>query len=150
MAYKVCLYKIEQSVGKNGMNRFDDVKLVQSLLNFWSSRALSFGYPPEYGETNLGVKLQPLAVNGVCSENLINWIKVAQNALCGHKHPDGRVDPVDFLSGLGGNIGVKKTGGNSGFSPTHLFSTLVFAVAIMAMDAYVTIGGQVGMRQEPY
>ncbi len=72
--------RISASVGRmGGVNRPDDVKTVQELLN---------QVPPGSG----GPK-PPLAVDGICGPKTINAIQTFQLHHFGWKGADGRVDP---------------------------------------------------------
>ena len=64
------------SVGRGGLNRSDDVRLVQELLN----RHLC---PPQ----------RPLVVNGVADARLVAAIEAFQRRVVAMHRPDGRVDP---------------------------------------------------------
>lgn len=81
---------ITQSVGRGGVNRPDDVRVVQTLLN----RHIQ---PPR----------RPLTVDGVISPNTITAIEAFQRQLLDTLHltrPDGRVDPDGrTLAALAGN-----------------------------------------------
>ncbi len=69
---------IKQSVGKNGVNRTDDVKLIQALLNshsVWKIPAMK------------------LAISGHIEQHTLNLIKCYQREVAGIRYPDGRVDP---------------------------------------------------------
>jgi hypothetical protein len=68
---------ILHSVGRDGINRQDDVRAVQGLLN---GIAIQLG-------------LQPLPVNGTVSPAMITAILEAQRKIARLPRPDGRVDP---------------------------------------------------------
>jgi hypothetical protein len=67
---------LSASVGRKGVNRPDDVKLVQHLLN-----------------SNLPVPPAPIPENGVVDASTISAIEGYQRLILGVKSPDGRVDP---------------------------------------------------------
>jgi peptidoglycan hydrolase-like protein with peptidoglycan-binding domain len=67
---------IRGSVGRGGTNRFEDVCVVQELLNKQS-------IPP----------LSPLAVDGIVGPKTIAAIESFQRRVLSISHPDGRVDP---------------------------------------------------------
>ncbi|BDS13272.1 N-acetylmuramidase domain-containing protein [Aureispira anguillae] len=77
---------INKSVGKNGDNNVDDVKVVQQLLN-------------DHGAS--------LTVDGDAGPSTIKAIKAFQAKL-GTKNPDGRVDPNGFTWGHLTQKAVKK------------------------------------------
>src|SRR5499433_3599896 len=64
------------SVGRGGLNRSEDVRLVQELLN----RHLQ---PPQ----------PPLIVNGVVDSRLLAVLEAFQRRVVQMHRPDGRVDP---------------------------------------------------------
>ena len=64
------------SVGRGGLNRSEDVRLVQELLN----RHL---HPPQ----------PPLVVNGVVDSRLLAVLEAFQRRVVQMHRPDGRVDP---------------------------------------------------------
>jgi len=64
------------SVGRGGLNRSEDVRLVQELLN-WYIR------PPQ----------PPLVVTGVMDSRTLAAIEVFQRRVVQMHRPDGRVDP---------------------------------------------------------
>ena len=70
--------KIGASVGTGGVNRPDDVKIVQTLLNL-----------------NIGrlTPLPPVDVNGQCGPSTVEAITEFQRTVLGLAQPDGRVDP---------------------------------------------------------
>jgi hypothetical protein len=68
--------KILNSVGRGGVNRMDDVKMVQTLIN-----------------DNLPIPLRPLVVNGKADGDTIFAIEEFQRRKFGLDRPDGRVDP---------------------------------------------------------
>jgi hypothetical protein len=70
---------ITGSVGRSGMNRPQDVRAVQTLLN---SVARDRGGPA-----------QALAIDGLAWSKTIAAIERFQRLALGHKWPDGRVDP---------------------------------------------------------
>ena len=66
------------SVGHGGLNRTDDVRLVQELLN----RHMQ---PPQ----------RPLVVDGVMSPRTIAAIEAFQRRVLNTHRPDGRIQPGD-------------------------------------------------------
>jgi hypothetical protein len=64
------------SVGRRGVNRADDIRLVQRLIN-----------------SHLPVRLIPLSEDGICGPRTIFAIEAYQKSILGMKPPDGRVDP---------------------------------------------------------
>lgn len=71
---------IKKSVGKNGTNDADDVKLVQTLLN-------------RYVAANLLGSRPNLVVDGNWSAT-VPYIEDFQRVILGRGNPDGRVDPL--------------------------------------------------------
>ena len=69
---------IVASVGRGGLNRTDDVLLVQALLNRHSQ-----------------VPQRPLVVDGVMSSRTIAAIEEFQRRAVNIHRPDGRIDPGD-------------------------------------------------------
>lgn len=69
--------RIENSVGKKGINRSGDVKLVQALINTISL--------PQFNAS--------LVVDGLSGPNTVRAISSFQSAVVGMVRPDGRVDP---------------------------------------------------------
>ena len=69
--------RIDESVGRDGVNREDDVLVVQSLLN---AHIAALGLPP-------------LKVDGDAGDNTIKAIEAYQRRALGSDSPDGRVDP---------------------------------------------------------
>jgi peptidoglycan hydrolase-like protein with peptidoglycan-binding domain len=67
---------IRASVGRGGSNRFEDVRLVQELLN-------KHVHPP----------MQPLTVDGIVGPKTIAAIEAFQKRVLSMSPPDGRVDP---------------------------------------------------------
>ena len=67
---------IRASVGRGGVNRFEDVRVVQELLNKHT--------PP---------RMQPLTVDGIVGPKTIAAIEDFQRRVLSMIHPDGRVDP---------------------------------------------------------
>jgi hypothetical protein len=70
--------RIGASVGHRGVNRPDDVTVVQTLLNL--------------NIVHLRPR-SPLDVSGDCDATTIEAITVFQRRVLGHARPDGRVDP---------------------------------------------------------
>lgn len=68
--------EIKRSVGKNGVNHRDDVKVVQNLLNRWM--------PPP---------LKLLAVDGMVGSNTVNAIERFQKTAVAISHVDGLIEP---------------------------------------------------------
>ena len=66
------------SVGHGGLNRTDDVRLVQELLNRHTQ-------PPQ----------RPLVVDGVMSPRTIAAIEAFQRRVLNIHRPDGRIQPGD-------------------------------------------------------
>jgi len=69
---------IVASVGRGGLNRTEDVLLVQALLNRHSQA-------PQ----------RPLVVDGVMSSRTIAAIEAFQRRVVNIHRPDGRIDPGD-------------------------------------------------------
>jgi len=69
---------IVASVGHGGLNRTDDVRLVQELLN----RHMQ---PPQ----------RPLVVDGIMSPRTIAAIEAFQRRVLDMRRPDGRIQPGD-------------------------------------------------------
>jgi peptidoglycan hydrolase-like protein with peptidoglycan-binding domain len=69
---------IVASVGRGGLNRTEDVLLVQELLNRHSQA-------PQ----------RPLVVDGVMSSRTIAAIEAFQRRVVNIHRPDGRIDPGD-------------------------------------------------------
>ena len=69
---------IVASVGRGGLNRTDDVRLVQALLNRHSQ-------PPQ----------RPLVVDGVMSSRTIAAFEALQRRVVNIHRPHGRIDPGD-------------------------------------------------------
>jgi hypothetical protein len=69
---------IVASVGRGGLNRTEDVLLVQELLN-------SHIQPPQ----------RPLVLDGVMSSRTIAAIEAFQRCVLNIHRPDGRIDPGD-------------------------------------------------------
>jgi hypothetical protein len=107
--------KLTASVGRQGANRPDDVRLVQRLLN-----------------SNLPVPPARLSENGIIDGSTVFAIETYQTRALGNKSPDGRVDPggktfqslvADKLCFLphrcqplvGGSISLDATSMNPGF-----------------------------------
>lgn len=80
------------SVGRGGVNRPEDVRLIQRLIN-----------------ANLPVPLAPLAEDGTCGPKTIFAIETYQQRVLGMSPPDGRVDPggATFRSLTGGGVPMK-------------------------------------------
>ncbi len=71
---------ISASVGKNGTNRPNDVKVIQELLN---------------GVSNIrGGPLSPLKVDGLCWRLTLKAIEIFQKIACGFKWPDQLIEPA--------------------------------------------------------
>ena len=70
--------KIGASVGAGGVNRPDDVKIVQTLLNLNIARL---------------APLPPIEANGQCGPSTVEAITEFQRKVLGTTQPDGRVDP---------------------------------------------------------
>lgn len=71
------MVEISASVGKSGVNRRADVRIVQRLL---APHAVPLGLPP-------------LGVDGDAGDNTIRAIREYQHQVVGIADPDGRVDP---------------------------------------------------------
>ena len=69
---------IVASVGRGGLNRTDDVRLVQELLN-----------------RHLQPAQRPLVVDGVMSPRTIAAIEAFQRHVVTMHRPEGRIDPGD-------------------------------------------------------
>jgi hypothetical protein len=69
---------IVASVGRGGLNRTDDVRLVQELLNRY-----------------LQSPQRPLVVDGVMSPRTIAAIEAFQRRVVNMHRPEGRIDPSD-------------------------------------------------------
>ena len=69
---------IVASVGRGGLNRTEDVLLVQELLN-----------------RHIQAPQQPLVVDGVMSSRTITAIEAFQRRVVNIHRPDGRIDPGD-------------------------------------------------------
>ena len=69
---------IVASVGHGGLNRTDDVRLVQELLN-----------------RHLQSPQRPLVVDGVMSPRTIATIEAFQRRVVNMHRPEGRIDPGD-------------------------------------------------------
>lgn len=76
---------ISQSVGIGGNNIYNDVVLIQSLLNQALARLKETNFPFE--------KFKPLVVDGDCGRNTKNAITIFQRDIMRMKEPDGRIDP---------------------------------------------------------
>ncbi|WP_175453149.1 peptidoglycan-binding protein [Microbulbifer yueqingensis] len=84
--------RLSGSVGNNGINREDDVRSVQQLLNIF----IIAGWLPGIG---------PLSVDGVVGPKVIAAIKAFQRVFVGMINPDGRVDPSGkTLAKLNGSV----------------------------------------------
>ncbi len=70
---------IQESVGRGGVNRSDDVKTVQTLLNRKIAKL---------------VPLSPVTVSGECDAETVALIEEYQRRMLGLRNPDGRVDPT--------------------------------------------------------
>jgi hypothetical protein len=68
---------ITASVGKNGANRSDDVKTIQTLLNLKIAKLVPF---------------MPVPVSGNCDEQTILMIEQFQRRVMNRSNPDGKVD----------------------------------------------------------
>jgi peptidoglycan hydrolase-like protein with peptidoglycan-binding domain len=69
---------IVASVGRGGLNRTEDVLLVQALLN-----------------RHIQAPQRPLVVDGVMSSRTIAAIEEFQRRVVNIHRPDGRIDPGD-------------------------------------------------------
>jgi hypothetical protein len=69
---------IQSSVGRMGVNRRDDVRVIQELLNRNLSHLIGF---------------RPTVVSGNCDPQTIALIEQFQQRVVGLARPDGRVDP---------------------------------------------------------
>jgi len=69
---------IVASVGHGGLNRTDDVRLVQELLN-----------------RHIQLPQRPLVVDGVMSPRTIVAIEAFQRRVLNMHRPDGRIQPGD-------------------------------------------------------
>jgi peptidoglycan hydrolase-like protein with peptidoglycan-binding domain len=69
---------IVASVGRGGLNRTEDVFLVQELLN-----------------RHIQAPQRPLVVDGVMSSRTIAAIEAFQRRVVNIHRPDGRIDPGD-------------------------------------------------------
>jgi hypothetical protein len=69
---------IVASVGRGGLNRTEDVLLVQALLN-----------------RHIQAPQRPLVVDGVMSSRTITAIEAFQRRVVNIHRPDGRIDPGD-------------------------------------------------------
>ena len=69
---------ISMSVGRNGVNRWEDVRTVQILINLNMEKLASPG---------------PLAENGLIGSRTIGAVEEFQRRVVGLANPDGRVDP---------------------------------------------------------
>lgn len=81
------------SVGNGGVNKKQDVIVVEFLLN----RSMSEIYPPfrkeENGRWAFEATFTALPVDGKIDPAVVNTIKDFQRTVLGFKWPDGRVDP---------------------------------------------------------
>ncbi len=68
---------LKASVGQNGVNHRDDVKLIQGLLNKFTSRA----------------HFTPLKVDGLIGRRTVAAIHAFQRSILKFRNSDGRVDP---------------------------------------------------------
>jgi hypothetical protein len=68
--------QIYGSVGRNGVNRNDDVSKIQQLIN-----------------EHLPIPLRPLDVDGQCGPLTIGAIEEIQRRYLGMNRPDGKIDP---------------------------------------------------------
>jgi hypothetical protein len=84
---------LNSSVGRGGVNRPDDIRLVQRLIN-----------------SHLPVRLVPLSEDGICGPRTIFAIETYQKSILRMNPPDGRVDP-------GGPTFRSLTGGGTGPQP---------------------------------
>jgi hypothetical protein len=79
-------FRISATVGRNGVNRRDDVLTIQRLIN-----------------NRLPTSLEPLEIDGNCGALTIAAIEGVQSQFLRMNHPDGRVDPEGdtfrFLTG---------------------------------------------------
>ena len=78
MAKESAVRTILASVGRGGLNRSEDVRLVQELLN-WYIR------PPQ----------PPLVVTGVMDSRTLAALQAFQRRVVNIHRPDGRIDPGD-------------------------------------------------------
>lgn len=91
---------IQSSVGANGVNRSDDTRYIQQLLNRQPPGQYSFGQ---------------IAVDGLVGPQTIGAITNFQKNVVGMSYPDGRVDPgyqtiACLEKGAGGGSGLPKPG----------------------------------------
>ena len=71
---------ISASVGKNGANKSNDVKIIQELLN---------------GVSNIhGGPLSPLTIDGLCWGLTLKAIEIFQKTACGFQWPDQLIEPA--------------------------------------------------------
>lgn len=90
---------INKSVGRNGVNHYEDVLKVQTLLNKFIS-----GW-------QLDVEI--LVLDGLCGNKTRTAIGIFQSLFLGHKNPDRRVDPGEdkpTLKALNGPLDQPKLG----------------------------------------
>ena len=72
------MHTIVASVGRGGLNRTDDVRLVQELLN-----------------RHIQAPQRPLVVDGVISSRTIAAIEAFQRRVVNMHRPEGRINPGD-------------------------------------------------------
>ena len=77
------VYNVDAPVGSRQTNAADDVKLVQSLLAIWAEAVPSFTQG-----------LPRMAVDGIYSDNVGNWIRTFQGTAPGSVARDGKIDPI--------------------------------------------------------
>lgn len=106
-------YNVEASVGQGGVNKADDVMLVQFMLSEIGSTSDHPTPPPK----------NKLVVDGKSGPVTIEWILWFQNNVKkrgGAITPDGRVDPAREQ---GGDWYHSRSPGGVGYTITHLNAT---------------------------
>ena len=89
MAKELEVKTILASVGRGGLNRSEDVRLVQELLN-------QHLQPPQ----------PPLVVNGVVDSRMLAVLEAFQRRVVQMPRPDGRVEPgSQTFAALAGQAG---------------------------------------------
>jgi LAS superfamily LD-carboxypeptidase LdcB len=83
---------LNSSVGRGGVNRPDDIRLVQRLIN-----------------SHLPVRQGPLSEDGICGPRTIFAIETYQKSILRMNPPDGRIDPggPTFRSLTGGGAAAR-------------------------------------------
>jgi hypothetical protein len=117
--------RINQSVGRSGVNNRSDVLIIQQLIN-----------------AKMPIPLSPLVVDGLCGSATISAIEEIQRRSLGMNPPDGKVDPngATFRYLLGGGLpAAAKPAAGSGAFPADVIAAAQASQKTWKIPAAVTL-----------